>query len=204
MARTPHRWHWPLDRPPTWEDLGDLPDDVIGEIAAGEIVVTPRPDPPHARAQADLGVILGGPFRMGVGGSGGWFLLVEPRIRFGEEIRVPDLAGWRRERWRDIPRRGPIPIAPDWVCEVLSAATETEDRTRKMPLYARAAVPHIWLVNPDARTLEVYRRTEGRWLLVASHAEDARVRAEPFDAIEFDLSLLWEPSPAENDEQTGA
>jgi Uma2 family endonuclease len=194
MARYPHRWPRPLGRPATWEDLDDVPQELIGEIVAGEIVVTPRPDVPHARATSDLGTILGGPFRMGIGGPGGWMFLDEPRIRFGEEIRVPDLAGWRTERWRDVPRRGPITTMPDWICEVLSRSTETEDRARKMPMYARARIPHLWLVNPDARTLEVYRRESQSWLLVRSFADDARVRAEPFDAIEFDLSLLWEPA----------
>jgi hypothetical protein len=46
-------------------------------------------------------------------------------------------------------------------------------------------------VNPEARVLEVYRRSEDRWLLLATHASDALVRAEPFDAIELDLLPLW-------------
>lgn len=193
MARYPHRWPRQLGRPATWEDLDDVPEELVGEIVGGEIVVSPRPDVPHARAASDLGAILGGPFRLGIGGPGGWMILFEPRIRFGEEIRVPDLAGWRVERWTGVPRRGPMPIAPDWICEVLSGSTETEDRTRKMPLYARAQVANLWLINPEPRTLEVYRRDDDGWLLLGTHADDAKVRAEPFDAIAIDLSLLWEP-----------
>jgi len=52
-------------------------------------------------------------------------------------------------------------------------------------------VTHAWLVNPEARTLEVYRREGERWLLVATHGGDALVRAEPFEAIEIDLLALW-------------
>ena len=75
-------WPWPdLGRPATWEDLDELPEGVIGEIIGGEIVATPRPDLPHARATSDLGVILGGPFRLGIGGPGGWVILDEPRSR---------------------------------------------------------------------------------------------------------------------------
>jgi Uma2 family endonuclease len=47
------------------------------------------------------------------------------------------------------------------------------------------------LVDPVERTLEVLRFVEGRWLLLATFADDERVRAEPFDAIELELGLLW-------------
>lgn len=190
----------PRHRSATWDDLDRVPEDLIGEIVAGEIVVTPRPDVPHMEVTSFLGDLLSGAFRRGIGGPGGWVIFDEPRIRFGEDIRVPDLAGWRKERWVGVPRRGPIPIVPDWICEVLSRRTEREDRTHKMALYARAKVPHLWLITPESRTLEVYRLDPSGWLLVGTHADRDRVRAVPFDAVELDLSLLWgtsEPDPAE-------
>jgi Uma2 family endonuclease len=61
-----------------------------------------------------------------------------------------------------------------------------------MPLYAREGVRHAWLVDPLARTLEVFALgAEGRWLAVGVHRDAARVRVEPFDAIELDLAVLW-------------
>ena len=101
----------------------------------------------------------------------------------------------------DLPRKGPIPLVPDWICEVLSETTETDDRTVKRDLYAQHGVKHLWLLDPDSRTLEVYRLEERGWLLASSHAGEAKVRAEPFDAIELDLSQLWEPRPPEPDEE---
>ena len=59
-------------------------------------------------------------------------------------------------------------------------------------MYAREQVPHVWLVDPLARTLEVLRLERGgAWLLVGVHRDDARIRAEPFDAIELELGALW-------------
>jgi len=188
------------EAPATWTDLADLPDDVIGEIVAGQIVVTPRPGVPHARSASRLGIVLGGPFDLGAGGPGGWILLDEPHVRFGDDIRVPDLAGWRKERWVDPPRTGPLRIVPDWVCEVLSPSTEGDDRTEKMDTYRRAQVPHVWLLGPIARSLEVYRLEPQGWRLAATAAGDQRVRAEPFDAIELDLSLLWSGLPEPEEE----
>lgn len=168
-----------------------MPEDLIGEIIAGDLVTTPRPNAPHMEVTSNLGVALGGPFRMGVNGPGGWVIFDEPRILFGEDIRVPDLGGWRKERWKGIPRTGPIPVLPDWICEVLSRSTETEDRTTKMALYAQAGIPYVWLITPESRVLEVYRLAGREWVLAATHADDERVRAAPFDAVELDLSLLW-------------
>ena len=82
-------------------------------------------------------------------------------------------------------------LAPDWVCEVLSPATARQDRVQKLPIYAREAVRHAWLVDPLQRTLEVLRLHETSWVIVSAHANRDRVRAEPFDAIELELGVLW-------------
>jgi Uma2 family endonuclease len=203
MVRHPRqRFVLRLGHPATWDDLRDLPEDAIGEIVAGEVLVTPRPGGPHTHVASDLGALLAGPFRFGAGGPGGWILLDEPRIRFGEEIRVPDLAGWRRERWTGAPRTGPFTLIPDWVCEVLSPSTEADDRGEKMDLYRRAGVGHAWLMSPTARTLEIYRLTPEGWLRLGSHTGDRRVRAEPFDAVELDLGAVWSDlGPAEPAEE---
>jgi len=80
---------------------------------------------------------------------------------------------------------------PDWVCEVLSPSTAAVDRAIKMPLHANAGVGHLWLLDPVLRTLEVFAREGTRWLLLDTHADDARVRAEPFTALEWNLDVLW-------------
>ena len=201
MRRARERFTIRKGRPATWDDLQDVPEDFVGEIIAGEIVATPRPASPHAAVAFDLGLLLGGPFRLGQGGPGGWVILFEPRIRFGDDVRVPDVAGWRRERLGALPVTGPIGVTPDWTCEILSVSTEAEDRGPKMARYHRAGVAHVWLVGWMARTLEVYRREAKGWLLVATLTGDTRVRAEPFDAVEIDLGVLWAqlpPPPSED------
>jgi len=104
---------------------------------------------------------------------------------------VPDLAGWRRERMPELPDAPYLTLAPDWACEVLSPRTQALDRTRKLPLYAREGVTHVWLIDPLAQTLEVYRLDGDTYRLVATHAGTAPVRAEPFDAVELELAALW-------------
>ncbi len=178
-----------------WDQLDELPEDVIGEIVAGEIRATPRPNPPHVRAASALSVLVGGPFGFGIGGGspGGWMILAEPRVRFGDDVRVPDLAGWRRERYAE-PESGPYTAVPDWVCEILSPSTAAVDRGEKQPEYAGAGVAHLWLLDPLAKTLEVLRLQSDLWVVAAVHTGDTPVRAEPFDAIELDLGMVWRGS----------
>ena len=53
--------------------------------------------------------------------------------------------------------------APNWLVEVLSPSTARYDRNIKIPVYERAGVPEVWLVDFDARTVAIYRLSEGRY-----------------------------------------
>jgi Uma2 family endonuclease len=183
----------------TYADLEAVPPGKVAELVGGVLHVMPRPAPRHANASSVLGIEIGGPFQRGRGGPGGWWILDEPELHFpdpdapGEEdALVPDLAGWCRERMPELPETAYFTLAPDWIGEVLSPSTEDFDRDVKMPLYAREGVRHAWLVDPIARTLEVFVLGPGRrWSTADVHRDAARVRVEPFDAIELDLSVLW-------------
>ena len=133
----------------------------------GELYASPRPAVPHARAAVALVAKLGGPFDFGRD-PGGWLLLIEPELHFGNDVLVPDLAGWRRERLPSTPNEPYLTLAPDWVAEVVSPSTETIDRGRKLGIYAREGVrarlarrsiapvargvgPRIWTPRADRR-----------------------------------------------------
>jgi Uma2 family endonuclease len=186
MPRVP-----PLDRPATYEDLVKVPDICVAEIVDGELHVSPRPAPRHARAGSSLGVLVGGPYDSGRGGPGGWWILDEPELHLGGDVLVPDLAGWLRARMPRLPDTAYFPLAPDWVCEVLSPSTASLDRVKKLTIYAREQVAHAWLIDPVARTLEVLRLAAGRWTILAAHTGSDVVRADPFAEIELELQALW-------------
>jgi Uma2 family endonuclease len=176
----------------TYADLLALPDHVVGEIVGGELHASPRPAPAHAVAASSVGADLHQPFHRGRGGPGGWWILVEPELHLGEDVMVPDLAGWRRSRLPQMPETPYFERAPDWVCEVLSPSTSRLDRVGKLPRYASAGVGHAWLVEPLAQTLEVYRRVETAWLLIATHGGDTTVHSEPFEAVAVELAVWWD------------
>ncbi len=188
----------PARRQATYEDLLKVPDILIAEIIDGELITSPRPAFPHARAAS---VLRGGldPFDRRPGspdGPGGWWILFEPELHLSADILVPDLAGWRRERMPVLENVAYSELAPDWVCEVVSPTSGRLDRVRKMPVYAREGVGHIWLVDPLQRTLEVYRLEGQRWMVVSTHGGEESIRAEPFAALELDMSRWWLESGA--------
>ena len=179
----------------TYDDVLRAPPHLVAEIVYGALHTHPRPALRHAAASSHLGVILGAPFRFGSGGPGGWVLYDEPELHLGDQpdILVPDLAGWRRERLAHEPADAPwTAVPPDWICEVLSPSTQALDRAEKMDIYLRERVAHVWLIDPIARTLEVYRHGGDLWHRLAVFHDDARIRAEPFDAVELPLGVLWE------------
>ncbi len=183
----------PAQRPARYEDLFDLPDNVVGEIVNGELHVSPRPALPHTISYGSLGSEVLFRFQRGSGGPGGWWILFEPEIHLGSDVLVPDLAGWRRERMPVPPKQAFLVLAPDWVCEVLSPSTRRLDRIHKLPVYAREGVRHVWLVDPEEHWLEVYRLVDGLWMRVAQHEGEGMIRAEPFDAVELDMGSWWAP-----------
>jgi len=180
----------------TYADIEALADRFVGEILEGDLCASPRLHPRQSLVLTRLLRRISLPFDEGSGGPGGWWILFGPELRLHEDYVVPDLAGWRRERLPVYPDAARLELAPDWVCEILSPSTERIDRGLKLRIYARERVSHLWLLNPDARTLEVYRLQDGDWLVVAVHTGETPIRVEPFEAIELDLATLWGETPA--------
>src|SRR5262245_21146776 len=90
----------------TYEALCRVPEHLVAEIIDGELFTSPRPASPHALAASTLCSDLLGAFGRppgDQGNPGGWWILFEPEVHFGEDVLVPDLAGWRRERMPKVP-----------------------------------------------------------------------------------------------------
>ena len=179
-------------RKATYEDLYNIPENMTGEIIAGELIVTPRPSRKHGFCVTALGTAVTGQYQFGQGGGpGGWVIIIEPELGLGENIVVPDLAGWKRERFPFQEESNWISVVPNWICEILSPSTLRNDKVKKMPLYAQYGVEHIWLVDPSAMTLDAFRLESGRWLLLGSFADHDQVRVEPFLEMPISLEKLW-------------
>lgn len=134
----------------TYQDVLNAPPHKIAQIVRGVLHVHPRPALPHAVAAGALNINIGSPFGFGRGGPGGWWILPEPELHPGEDIVVPDIAGWRKERMPKFPDAAYCTVPPDWACEVLSPSTRKLDTGMKRGVYAREGVRHLWMADPDA------------------------------------------------------
>jgi Uma2 family endonuclease len=178
----------------TYRDILDAPEHKVAEIINGELRLSPRPAIPATSVNSQLGARLIVEFGSD-GPPGGWVILFEPELHLGDDVLVPDIAGWRMERLPVLPDEAAFVLPPDWICEVLSPSTEKIDRAEKLTIYAAHGVQWAWLVHPRRRTLEAWRLLDGRWLSMGVFKDADRVRIEPFDAIEIDLAKLWARLP---------
>ena len=182
----------PADRVATYVDLRDVPDNMVGEILNGELVTHPRPAPRHSHTASAIGAFIFSSFNHKQNkGDGGWWILDEPECHLADDVVVPDIAGWRKANMPELPETAWISVKPDWVCEVISPSTAKYDRGVKRQIYAREGVGHYWIVDPEAKMVEVFALNEGNWMLLITASDDEVVNLPPFEVLPFDLSALW-------------
>lgn len=181
--------HFKTTHPASYADFDQAPADYIIELVGGRIHALPRPKSRHVNDSSILGAELLLPFQRGKGGPGGWWILDEPEVHFtlDQEVTVPDLAGWRRERMPTLPEGHKFTVVPDWICEILSPTTREYDLTEKMPLYARHGVKWLWIIDPDAQWLDAYRLTDEGWSYPVRVEGAQPISIPPFSAISFTL-----------------
>jgi Uma2 family endonuclease len=179
--------------PATVNDLLAIPEERRKhEVVDGVLHEKEAASGPHGRAQVRLSRGLG-PYdrRPGGRGPGGWWFATEVEVMFEPtQVFRPDIAGWRRERLPDLPSEVPITVRPDWICEVLSQ-NKRNDLIKKKRVYHRHEVGHYWIVDPTEETLAVYRWHPDGFVEVVIADRSETVRAEPFDALELRLGVLF-------------
>ena len=137
----------------TYQDYVLLPDDGKRyEILDGDLYVTPSPTARHQEVSFNLALAMG----QYVKTHGLGKVLASPLdvILADDSIAQPDLLFVSNERLPIV--RDWVHGAPDLVIEILSPGTRDRDRTLKRHLYARHGVRELWLVDPEARSVEIH------------------------------------------------
>lgn len=183
-----------------YAELEALPDYVTGEIVAGELVVSPRPGLDHAEALSEaVGQLRRGVGRGGPGGPRRWRILAEAELHLGDDVLVPDLAGWYADRLGDTRGRTVLTLAPDWVCEILSPSTAKRDRGSKADRYAMHGVRWLWLVDPAEEFIEAWELVNQRWTRLGVWTGDDVAAIAPFETLPLELCRWWGREPGERD-----
>ena len=179
---------------PRLATAADLTEDGREEVIHGRIVPKPRPSAEHSFAQFAFGGILGRRFDRAAAGRwpGGWWMGIALEVEYGpHEVFLHDLGGWRREALPQLPTGRPPRTRPDWACELLTPGNSRHDCVDKLQVLHASGVPHYWLADPVEHTLTVHRWEPNGYLIVLAAAAGETVRAEPFEAVELSLSVLF-------------
>jgi Uma2 family endonuclease len=184
---------WPAQGNWTYEDYLRLPDDGRRyEVIRGVLYVTPAPSFDHQYTVTQISRLLGNfveESRLGV-------VLVAPfDIRLpggiGNPVQ-PDVVFIRRERQ---PRSGDARFdgVPDLMIEVLSPGNWRFDRNTKLPAYRDAGAPEVWLVDPLARTVEVFVLVAHRseYTLRESRSEGELVGSTVLPRLKLEVARLF-------------
>jgi hypothetical protein len=137
-------------------------------------------------SEPQLAVAAGNGGSSGSGGLAGWTIVDHAVTRIDGEVRTFEIAGWRTGN-HVADERTPIEVTPDWLCEAAEP-----DRAAQLARYVGRGIGHVWLLDQASRTIEAYRLDHAGWKRVAIATAGARLRAEPFEDIELELSSLWE------------
>ena len=152
----------------TVSDLENTPDDGNRyEVIEGELHVSAAPSFFHQQVLVNLSFELelhSRNHRVGVVVPGVGVIFDE----FNSVI--PDLIFLTHERKEQILSGGRLTAAPEIVVEILSpgAANEKRDRVTKRRLYSARGVHEYWIIDADAKTVEVYRKRKDAGLKLAA------------------------------------
>jgi Uma2 family endonuclease len=171
-----------------YEDYARLPtgDGKRYEVLDGELYVTPAPTPLHQRLSKRLQRRLEDYFE--IRGLGEVFDAPIDVVLANYDIVEPDLVIVADPG--QISARA-IEGAPLLVAEILSPSTRAQDRGIKMRRYADLGVPHYWIVDPDAQTIECRRLANGQYRLVADAVVPDLLRHPDWPDLAIDLASLW-------------
>ena len=156
------------------------------ELLDGQVYVTPAPSPLHQRVSKRLQRLLEAYFEEP--GRGEVFDAPIDVILTPHDVVQPDLVVVTDPGL--VSRRG-IEGAPTLVVEVLSPNTTVYDRTTKAQRYAALGIPHYWIVDPEARTIECFRHHETTYQLAGAFGPTDTLTHPDFPGLRLSLAALW-------------
>ena len=172
----------------TYQDYVLLPDDGKRyEILDGDLYVTPSPTARHQRVSRNLMLAL--TEHVTTNGLGEVFAAPLDTILADDAIAQPDILFVSNERRQIV--RDWVHGAPDLVVEILSPSTRDRDRILKRRLYARHGVRELWLVDPEARTVEVFPLDPASETSPRSFTERNTLTSDILPALRLSLESIW-------------
>lgn len=168
--------------------LPDPPEGMVHELVHGEVVIVPSPGFRHGRRQGRAFAILDA---FGVAAKHGR-AATEVGIRTEvdpDTVRRPDVAYWSFARLpAELEPTGIPSVAPELCVEILSPTNRRAELHDKIGEYFRVGVAMVWLIDPEDRTLSIYRTPDEAQLL---HESATVTPGEPLPGFSCKVADLF-------------
>jgi Uma2 family endonuclease len=174
----------------TYEDYVLLPEDHQYEVIDGELFMTPAPTLFHQAVKRRLVRLLED--FLDSRRLGAIFDAPTDVVLSKHDVVQPDILVVL-EAHRSILAEKFVAGAPDLVVEVLSPSTEERDRTAKAKRYAAFGVREMWLVDPDAKSIEVLVNSGNGFRRDSLYGESDAVRSAILPGLEFPAGPVFRP-----------
>mgnify|MGYP001551751117 CR=1 FL=1 len=179
----------------TWNDYRSWSDNERHEIVDGEVhAMSPAPSTRHQKIQQELGRQLGNHFIERP--CDVYPAPVDVRLSDFDVVQPDLVVVCDEERIKPTHIDGP----PTLVIEILSPATATYDRTRKLDLYARSGVKEVWLVTPYPSCVEIFLLDGNTYRFIQACDKEDELKSPTFPDLEVGLPRLFD-FPLEPGEQ---
>jgi Uma2 family endonuclease len=172
----------------TYQDYLLLPEDKRYEIIDGDLLMTPAPTTYHQRVlghlyrflddhvrEHDLGEVLFAPCDVYLSEVD----IVQPDVLYVSKARL----GILEEKY--------VRGAPDLTIEVFEKATAARDRVLKAKLYAKYGVKEYWLVDLQAKSVEVLLNAEAGFERQALFAASEILRSSLLPQLRISLADVF-------------
>jgi Uma2 family endonuclease len=170
-----------------WLQMPPAEDGRREEVVNGEIQVMPPPQLLHALViQRMISRIVRQIDEASVAVIGSLFGLMIRQDPLS--CREPDLALFWTEKW--VVRDGLVWSPPELVVEVISPSETKRRKQAKLDDYARIGVPEVWIVSPEAQSVEIRVLTEGK-LVVRNIVVEGELRPTQFPDVAIPVAELW-------------
>ncbi|MCS7036939.1 MAG: Uma2 family endonuclease [Saprospiraceae bacterium] len=182
----------------TYADLQALDllegDTGIYELIQGEIMRRASPNTPHQLVSGALFLLMG---NFNAQKQAGYLFHVPYDVYFDEHNAgiQPDILFVRRERSSILREDNGVVGAPDLIVEILSKSTVARDRGIKKDLYEQFGVREYWIVDPQARSIEVYALENDRYRLVDYAAEEGTVASKVLEGLTVEVGEVYGGNP---------
>ncbi len=172
----------------TYEDYLKINDNNQYELIGGELILVPAPRTTHQLVKANLVWHITTFVRINKLGK----ILDAPTDVFlsNKDKPQPDILFIAGNRL-DIITEDYIKGAPDLVIEILSPSTASYDKVKKSKMYYTYGVKEYWIVDPDAKVVEVFTSGEKNWNLVESYDKDGILVSPLLPGLQIELKDIF-------------